>query len=98
MNDIEARLQATIIKWLKCKGCVVMKMPAGYASIPTGFPDILVLIDGGGWIALEIKASAKAKFQPLQKQWLEKLNGMFYARVVYKDNWEEIKKELENLI
>jgi len=98
MNQIEQKLQTKVICWLKQKGCVVMKMPAGYASIPTGFPDILALIDGGGWIALEVKASEKAKFQPLQRQWLDKLNDMYYARVITPENFNEIKKELGDLI
>lgn len=98
MEKIEQQLQTTIINWLKSKGCVAFKVPAGYAGVPAGFPDILALIDGGGWVAIEVKASEKARFQPLQKQWLEKLDGMYYAKAINPTNWQEIKKELENLI
>ena len=98
MNQIEKALQTKVACWLRQKGCVVIKMPAGYASIPVGFPDLLVLIDGGGFAALEIKASEKAKFQALQKEWLAKLDGMYYARVINPTNWPDVKKELEDMI
>ena len=94
----EATFQAGIIRWLKAKGCVVMKIPAGYASIPTGFPDILALLDGGGWICLEVKASPKASYRPLQKEWIKRLDAMFYCRAVDPTNWDEIKKEIEQII
>lgn len=94
----ESDFQAKVIQYLKRKGCVVMKMPAGYQSIPTGFPDILALVDGGGWIALEVKVDEKSKFQPLQKQWVKKLDDMYFARVVHQNNFEEIKKELDKII
>lgn len=98
MNKIEQQLQTKVICWLKQKGCVAFKMPAGYQSVPTGFPDVLALIDGGGWACLEIKASDKARFQPLQKEWLEKLDGMYYSRVITPDNWLKVRKELEDII
>jgi len=97
MAGIEAQLQGKIIRWLKAKGCVVVKLQAGPA-VPVGMPDVLALIDGGGWIALEVKASAKSKFQPLQKEWVKKLDEMYYARIVYPENWEKIKLELVDLI
>ena len=94
----EQQLQTKVITWLKQKGCVCFKIPAGDQSVPTGVPDVLALIPGGGWAALEIKASKKARFQPLQKPWLEKLDKMFYSRVVCPENWDEIKKELVDMI
>lgn len=97
MSTAEARLQAKIIKWLKLKGCVVIKLSAT-PGVPNGIPDVLFLLDGGGWGFLEVKASEKAKFQPLQKQWVKKLDDMYWARVVYPENWLEIRDELETLI
>lgn len=98
MNKIEQALQTKVMKYLKSKGCIVMKIPAGYASIPVGFPDLLVLIPGGGYAAFEIKSSEKSKFQPLQKVWLAKLDAMYYARTIHENNWEQIKKELGDFI
>ena len=92
----EATLQSKVIKYLKAKGAYVIK--TGGLGTPDGCPDVIGLLDGGGWIALEIKASKTAKFQPLQKATIEKLDQMFYSRAVYPENWIEIKAELEQLI
>jgi Holliday junction resolvase len=93
----ESSFQKKVKLWLKQKGCFVLVLSA-YPGIPDGMPDILALIDGGGWIALECKASAKAKFRPLQKPTIDKLNRMFYAKAVYPENWEAVKRELEQII
>lgn len=93
----ESAFQSKVKLWLKQKGCFVLVL-SPVAGIPDGMPDILALIDGGGWVALECKASAKAKFRPLQKPTIEKLNKMFYAKAVYPENWEEVKHELEAII
>ena len=93
----ESILQGKIIRWLKSKGCVVIKLSAT-PGVPAGIPDVLFLLDGGGWGFLEIKASAKAKFQPLQKHWLAKLDDMYFARAVWPENWDFIKKEIENIV
>jgi len=93
----ESNFQSKVKLWLKQKGCFVLVL-SPTAGIPDGMPDILALIDGGGWIALECKANAKAKFRPLQKPTIEKLNKMFYSRAVYPENWNEVKDELSNII
>lgn len=92
----EANLQSKIIKYLKAKGAYVIK--TGGLGTPDGCPDIIGLFDGGGWVALEVKASKAAKFQPLQKATIAKLNEMYYSSVVYPENWDEVKKELENYL
>lgn len=94
---VEQRLQNKIITWLKQKGCVVIKLSA-MPGVPSGIPDVLFLLDGGGWGFIEVKSSSKARFQPLQKEWLKKLDGMYWARAVHPDNWAEVKAELENLV
>ena len=97
MAGKEAALQGKIIRWLKAKGCYVIKTQASPGT-PTGCPDIIALFPGGGWAALEVKADEKARFQPLQKITVEKLNYMYYSRVVYENNWNRIKNELESII
>ena len=92
----EATLQTKIIKYLKAKGAYVIK--TGGLGTPDGCPDVIGLLDGGGWVALEVKASKTAKFQPLQKATIEKLDKMFYSRAVWPENWDDIKKELERVI
>lgn len=94
---MEAKLQSQIIKWLKSKGCYVIKTQPGPGT-PVGCPDILALLDGGGWFALEVKEAEKSKFQPLQKETISKLNDMYYSTVVYPENWNDIKKQLECML
>lgn len=92
----EANLQARIIKYLERKGLYVIK--TGGLGTPSGCPDIIALLDGGGWFALEVKASKSAKFQPLQKATIEKLDKMYFSRVVYPENWDEVRAEIESYI
>lgn len=103
---VEARLQSKIVKWLRSKGCYTLVTTPG-GGIPTGCPDIIALVPGGGWIAIEVKASnpyrkdGKAKagaFRPLQLETLKLLGEMYYARSVWPDNWDEIKADLEKII
>lgn len=68
------------------------------AGIPTGTPDIVALIDGGGWVAIEVKQDEKSKFQPLQLEIINKLDNMYWSRAVHNNNWPEVKAELEELI
>ena len=95
--SVEARLQGQIVKWLKSKGCYVIVTTAS-PGIPVGAPDVIALFPGGGYAGLEVKASARSKFQPLQKATIAKLDEMYYARVVHGNNWEEIKKELQAIL
>lgn len=90
----ESQLQSNIIKHLKHKGCYVIKHQAG-PGVPTGCPDLSAYYDGGV-IFIEVKSSAKAKFQPLQRETLKKLKDWLeFVYVVYPENWEEIKQDLE---
>ena len=93
----ESNFQSKVVRWLRQKGCYVLVLSAG-PGIPDGMTDVLALIDGGGWVALEIKKDAKAKFQPLQKPTIAKLDKMYYSRAVYPENWEKIKAELTQII
>lgn len=94
---MEAKLQGAVIRWLKSKGAFVLKTTPG-PGVAVGTPDVIALIDGGGWVALEIKASKTARFRPLQKETISKLDGMYFCRAVYPENWADIKKELETII
>lgn len=93
----EAQLQTKIVNWLKAKGLYVIKTKPG-PGVPVGCPDVIGLMPGGGWVALEVKASEKARFQPLQKVTIAKLDKMYYSKAVFPENWDAVKKELESLI
>lgn len=95
--SVESRLQGKIVKWLKSKGCYVIVTTA-ITGVPTGCPDVIALFPGGGWAALEVKASEKSKFQPLQKPTIAKLDVMYYSKAVWPENWEQIKKELSAIL
>ena len=103
---MERKLQTEIATHLRRKGAFVMTIQP-QAGIPSGTPDIIALLDGGGWVALEVKASnpykkdgtAKAHaFQPLQQETVKKLDNMYFSRVVWPDTWPEVKKELDHLL
>lgn len=92
----EAKLQSTIIKYLKHKGCYACKMQAGPA-VPTGTADIFFCKEGFyGFI--EVKSSKTSKFQPLQKEFIEKMDGWSWGKVAYPENWDSIKNELEIIL
>lgn len=85
---LESKFQASLIKDIKKElpGCVVMKNDSSYIQ---GIPDLLIL-HNNNWGALEVKQSAKAKHQPNQDYYVEKMNGMSYASFIYPENREEI--------
>jgi Holliday junction resolvase len=92
----EAKLQSEIIKYLRHKGCYVIKHSAG-PGVPAGCPDVSFYTEGFyGFV--EVKAGKSASFQPLQKETVEKLDGWSWAKVVYPENWQDIKKELEGML
>lgn len=92
----ESNLQTTIIKYLKEKGCYVIKTRPG-AGTPDGCPDIIAL-SGGLWLAIEVKSSERSKYQPLQRETLDKLDSWSWAKRVQPENWLTIKHELEAML
>lgn len=91
---LESKFQANLIKEIKKElpGCVVMKNDSSYIQ---GIPDLLVL-HNNQWAALEVKQSAKAKHQPNQDYYVDKMDAMSYARFVYPENKDEVMKELKD--
>lgn len=90
---IESTFQGKVRKWLKDQGCYVLTISSG-AGIPDGCPDIVALAPSGRWVALECKASATSKFQPLQKLTIAKLDVGGYAKAIWPANWDETKIDL----
>ena len=88
----ESVLQGKVIKWLKERGCYVIKNSA-VSGVPTGCPDV-VFFKERFYGFIEVKSSKGARFQPLQKETLAKLDAWSWAKVVYPENWEETQKEL----
>lgn len=94
----EKKVQSRLIKYLKSKGCYVIKTQIdGRGLVPVGCPDVIALYEGW-WGAFECKGSAKAPFQPLQEYTIEKLNNWSIALVVNPDNIEEVISQLEKML
>ena len=87
---LESGFQDGLIKDLKAMfdGCMVFKMEQRQ-----GIPDLL-LLHQGQWAALECKQHAKAKHQPNQDYYVDKMNEMSFARFVYPENKQEVLDEL----
>ena len=92
----ESDFQSRVIKWLKEQGCYVIKNTA-QPGVPVGCPDIF-FCKGRTYGFLEIKPSATATFQPLQKATLEKLSAWTYAKATYPEIWADTQKELVLLL
>ena len=93
---LEKDFQKTIIKWLRAKGCLVIKYQQN-ATTRASIPDIIFLKEGF-WGAIEVKKSKTSKFQPGQKEMVTKMNEMSWAKVVWPENWKETQKELGEIL
>lgn len=89
---LENKFQANLIKEIKnnLPGCVVLKNDASYMQ---GVPDLLIL-HKNKWAVLECKKSAKAKHQPNQDYYVDKMDAMSFARFVYPENKDEVMNDL----
>lgn len=92
----EAAFQQSIIKWLRSKKCVVIKNQQN-ATTKIGVADLVFFLEGFyGFI--EVKKSKTARLQVGQKEFIEKMNDWSWAKIVYPENWEETKTELEEIL
>lgn len=92
----ESDFQAKVIKQLKSMGLAVVKNQAG-PGVPTGFPDITAFGEGI-YFCLECKTSARAKKQPRQDYWVNKLNEWSYATFIYPSNYDKVMSEIKYVI
>ena len=90
---LESKFQANLIKEIKNElpGCVVLKNDSSYMQ---GVPDLLIL-HNNKWAVLECKKNAKAKHQPNQDYYVNKMNEMSFARFVYPENKDEVMSDLK---
>lgn len=94
--SVESRLQSNIRTYLKGKGCYVLVIRP-QPGIPDGCSDIIFMLEGF-WGAIEVKDSRAAKYQPLQKETLAKLDAWSFARRVDPTNWPNVREELERIL
>jgi hypothetical protein len=92
----EREYQAKLIKKLRVlfPGCVVLKNDPEYLQ---GIPDLLVL-HGGRWAMLEVKASERSPQQPNQDYYVRKLDGMSFARFIYPSIEKEVLDALREAL
>lgn len=63
-------------------------------GVPVGCPDIIALY-GTKWLAIEVKADEKSKFQPGQQDTLQRLRKCnTFVYVAYPENWSSIKEQI----
>lgn len=91
-SRLESGFQDKLRDDLKARfpGCMIFKMDQ-----IQGIPDLLVLY-GDKWAALECKKSAKAKRQPNQEYYVDRMNEMSFSRFICPENKEEVLNELQS--
>ena len=89
----ESDFQGTLIKDIKKRfpGCIVLKNDPNYIQ---GIPDLSIFYKNK-WAALECKRSENEPFRPNQKFYIQKMNSMSYASVIYPENKEDILNEIQ---
>lgn len=93
----EGNFKKSFCSKLRKLGCTVFQNQG--VGIPQGFPDTSVLLPEGLTIYIEFKASKRAKFQPLQKEWVKKLNDRnFFAYICFPENADDIMKDIKRLL
>jgi len=92
----EATFQSKVIGFLKKKGCYTIKINQD-AKSRSGDPDVVAFKEGWwGWF--EVKESKTAKCRPLQPEKIAWAKENSYGVIVYPENFEQVKKELEDIL
>ena len=89
---LESEFQHNLKKELRelLPGCMILKLDPNDTQ---GIPDLLILYENK-WATLENKKSSKAKHQPNQDYYVEKMDNMSFSRFIYPENKEEVVEKL----
>lgn len=89
----ETEYQTKLIKKLNKKfpGCIILKNDSGYMQ---GIPDLSIFYEDK-WAMLEVKDGEDASHQPNQDYYVERTNGMSFARFIFPENEQEVLHDLE---
>ena len=95
VGKLENKFQSNLKKEIKERyhDCIVTKLDANDIQ---GIPDLLILYQDK-WATLECKKDSKAKTQPNQPYYVEKMNEMSFSKFIYPDNKEEVLNELDKI-
>lgn len=93
---LEREYQARLVKKLRklFPDCVILKNDPDYLQ---GIPDLLIL-HGGRWAMLEVKASARSAIQPNQSYYVDKLAEMSFAAFIYPSNEQDVLSALQQAL
>jgi hypothetical protein len=93
MGHVESSFQAQLIKDLRdlFPDCIILKNDPQYVD---DIPDLLILF-GNRWAALECKSWEKARRQPNQGWYVNKMNKMSFAAFIFPDNKEQVLNDLQ---
>ena len=93
----EGKFKKKVCSELRKLGCTVLQYQQGVGTVK-GFPDTIVIAEGITFF-IEFKASKRAKFQPLQKEWIKKLNDNgHFAWVMSPETEKEIMAEIKRIL
>lgn len=93
----EGKFKKKVCSELRKLGCTVLQYQQGVGTVK-GFPDTIVIAEGITFF-IEFKASKRAKFQPLQKEWIKKLNDNgHFAWVMTPETEKEIMAEIKRIL
>lgn len=89
----ENEYQRKLIRKLRAMfpGCVILKNDSAYQQ---GVPDLTLFV-GPFWAMLEVKIDEKAKEQPNQRHFVERLSEMSFAAFIYPENEPEVLVALQ---
>lgn len=94
----ESDFKSSFCKKLKKLGAIAVIQYEQNAKTVKGFPDTIVIFEGIV-VFIEFKASKRAKFQPLQKEWVKKLNdNCHFAYIVCPETANDVLKEIKEVI
>lgn len=94
-SDFKTSFQKKVKKNLKPLAILQYKQDA---STVKGFPDTIFIFESIV-VFIEFKRAKNAKFQPGQKEWIQKLNdNCHYAYVCHPGNAEEVYNEIKYIV